>query len=133
MIVLDTHALIWLHEGNLQLGSQARALIDAAWAEDALAVSAISFWEASLLKQKGRIGLALPVAKWRQNLLDDGLIEIPLDGVIGIASTELEGFHPDPADRIIVATAIKHTATLITADGKILGWNGSVKCFDAHV
>jgi PIN domain nuclease of toxin-antitoxin system len=68
-----------------------------------LAVSAITFWEVAMLISKGRITLSLPVTAWRWDLLRLGLVEIPLDGEIGLAATQLD-LHGDPADRLIVAT-----------------------------
>ena len=131
MIVLDTHILIWLDQGNLLLGQQAREAIDHALQNNRLAVSAISFWEASMLQGKGRI--QLPEAQgWRSALLGMGLIEIPVDGKIGIYSNELVNFHPDPADRLIVASAIQLNATLVTADQRILDWSGSLMRVDGR-
>ena len=62
---------------------------------------------------------------WRATLLDDGLIEIPVDGDIGIRANSLVNFHADPADRIIVATALEGHQ-LVTADQRILDWPGNV-------
>jgi PIN domain nuclease of toxin-antitoxin system len=44
----------------------------------------------------------------------------------------LAGLHSDPADRIIVATALAHDATLITADERLLAWRGPLKTHDAR-
>ena len=55
MILLDTHVLLWLDRDDVSLGAQARACISQAWQAGCLAVSAISFWEAALLDQRGRI------------------------------------------------------------------------------
>ena len=40
--------------------------------------------------------------------------------------------HLDPADRFIVATALRDSATLLTADTAILEWRGPLKCHDAR-
>ena len=43
-----------------------------------------------------------------------------VDNEIAVKSVELPGeFHKDPADRLIVATARKMAAPLVTADDKI--------------
>ncbi len=131
MILLDTHALVWLLEGLPALGKKARKIADQALAEDALAVSAISFWEIALLHQKERISLTQDVAAWRKQLLEMGLHEISVDGEIGIAATRLVNFHADPADRLITASAIFFGASLLTADKRILQWMGNVQCIDA--
>jgi PIN domain nuclease of toxin-antitoxin system len=71
-----------------------------------LAVSAVSFLEFGTLWRKGRLQLKGELEDWRDQLLAGGLIEIPLDGAIAIRANRLDSFHPDPADRMIVATAL---------------------------
>ena len=131
-VLLDTHALVWLLEGGENLGEEARQLADAAAKENALLVSAMTFWEVAMLEQRHRLALAQPVANWRQKVLDIGIEEIPMSGDIGILAAEMEGFPRDPADRIIAATAYIHGCTLVTADEGILVWNGSLNCHDAR-
>jgi len=96
-----------------------------------LAVSAISFWEISLLAAKGRLELSQPPAELRAELLNTSVskrvfrnecFEIPLTGEIAIEAVSLETLHGDPADRFIVATAVIHGATLVTADRALLRW-----------
>ena len=95
-------------------------------------MSAMSFWEVAMLVQRRRLVLAQPVANWRHNVLELGIVEIPVSGDIGILATELEDFPLDPADRVFAATAMVHGAGLITADASILGWQGQLSCHDAH-
>lgn len=132
MIVLDTHALIWLSEGAPKLGPGARKLADDALADEALAVSAISFWEVAMLRRRGRIELNQPVGAWRSGLLEVGLLEIGIDGELAVTAAELADFHEDPADRLIVATAARLGATLVTADRRIRDWSGDLRCHDAR-
>ena len=73
--------------------------------------------------QKGRINLQLDLEAWRRDLLDRGLVEIPVDGGIAARAALLEDMHGDPADRLIVATALEGHR-LVTADERILGWPG---------
>ncbi len=124
MILLDTHTLVWLVEGSDRFSGTVRTMIDQALADEKLAVSAITFWEVAMLLNKKRLGLVLPVSVWHKNLLDSGLLEIPVTGAIGIRAANLDNFHGDPADRIITATALMHSALLVTADTKILSWPG---------
>jgi PIN domain nuclease of toxin-antitoxin system len=70
---------------------------------------------------------------WRSDLLQAGLQEVPLRGETAIRAAQLQSFHGDPADRMIVATAIENGATLITADAKILSWEPLHQKMDAHV
>jgi len=132
MIILDTHALVWLDTGNKLLGVQAIKAMDQALADNALAVSAITFWEVAMLSNKGRLTLAFSPEVWRKELIDQGLIELPMDGNTGIRAAELRAFHGDPADRIIVATALSTGSSLITADKKILDWDGLSQTINAR-
>jgi len=131
MLLIDTHVLVWLDEGNPRLGAEALRRIDRSLQSNTLAVSAITFWETAMLVQKGRLSIAPPLTLWRKELLINGLIEIPVTGDIALAAGTLENFHGDPADRIIAATALIHDATLLTADKKILAWP-SVQTVDAN-
>ena len=132
-VVLDTHALIWLVDRDPGLGGEAQALADGALGTDRIAVSAITFWETAMLQQRGRIDLTMPISAWRRAVLALGIAETPVSGDIAIAAVLLDGFHADPADRFIVATAIRGGATLVTADERILGWDGTLKRHDARV
>ncbi|WP_333874973.1 type II toxin-antitoxin system VapC family toxin [Methylobacter sp.] len=131
VILLDTHALVWMDQDNAALGKTARSIAQAAWESWQLAVSAISFWECEMLHRAGRLVLPQSPSRWRDELLATGLIEYPIDGEIGIFAVALEGLHKDPADRFIAATAILKNATLLTADAKLLQWQHSLKRHDA--
>ena len=133
LILLDTHVLVWLAEGETRLGATTRQLADSALAEDMLTVCPISFWEIAMLQERGRVRLDRPVETWRQNLLDAGLVEVAVSGDVAIVAATLSGFHLDPADRLITATAFLRGATLVTADERILRWRGTVKRHDARV
>jgi PIN domain nuclease of toxin-antitoxin system len=131
-VLLDTHALVWLLSGDATLGAQARELMDAAAREEALMVSAISFWEVAMLARRGRLWLQQPADRWRRQVLELGIGEVAVSGDVGILATELAEFPPDPADRMIAATALVQGAALITADTAILGWQGSLVRHDAR-
>ena len=131
MILLDTHVMLWLRLGERKLGTRARAEIDRAWQSGEVAVSAISFWEVAMLKAKGRIEFPEDVALWRREQLAQGVVEIAIDGEIGIHAVGLADFHADPADRLIVATALRGHL-LATADGDILDWTGNLRRLDAR-
>jgi PIN domain nuclease of toxin-antitoxin system len=127
VILLDTHAAVWLANDNPSLGPKSRLIALAARDENQLAISAISFWEIALLVSKDRIEIRYRPAELRVELLDTGIVELALTGDIALLAVELKNLHGDPADRFIVATALAHDATLITADARLLRWRGKVK------
>ena len=131
MILLDTHVLVWFWHGRPQLGQNALNLIEGEWQAGNAAVSAITFWEAGMLLEKGRVELSAETPAWRASLLRDGLIEIPVDGAIAVRAGRLRDIHGDPADRLILATALEGHR-LITADARLLGWPGAIARLDAR-
>jgi len=58
MILLDTHALVWLVEGNERLGPKTLVRINSAHTKGLLSASAITFWEVAMLVEKGRLEIA---------------------------------------------------------------------------
>lgn len=123
MIVLDTHVLLWHEHGDRRLGPRARLAVAGALRAGDASVSAISFWEVGMQVRKGRLDFRLDPEAWRRDLLDQGLIEVPVDGRIAARAASVTGMHGDPADRIIVATALEGHQ-LVTADRQILDWPG---------
>jgi PIN domain nuclease of toxin-antitoxin system len=131
VILLDTHAAIWL-TSNRGLGRESKIIADKALADDRLAISTFSLWEIAMLIRKGRLRALSSASGLRAKLLETGFRELPLTGEIAILAAELEGLHGDPADRIIAATAIAHDATLVTADENLLQWRHRLKRHDAE-
>jgi PIN domain nuclease of toxin-antitoxin system len=132
MIVLDTHTFVWLVEGSRKLGTKARRRVEREASRGQVHVSAFSFWELSMLVEAGRLRMSSDVADVRATALRSGATEIALDGEIGILAARLGGLHGDPADRIIVATALVRRAVLLTADDALLDMKGGPTRIDAR-
>ena len=130
MILLDTHVVLWQELDDRRLGPQTRRTIERALQESMASVSAISFWEVGMRVQKGQLELGLDLHVWRHNLLEGGLTELGVDGDIAVRAGLLSDMHGDPADRIIVATALEGHQ-LVTADRRILDWPGNLSRLDA--
>jgi PIN domain nuclease of toxin-antitoxin system len=125
LVLLDTHAWVWLLTGSERLGPKARRAVQRSLAEGAVLVSAISPWEVAMLVEKGRLVLDRDVGEWVQAALSlPGIRLEPISPEVAVASTRLPGtIHPDPADRIIAATARHLGSTLITADQLLLDYS----------
>lgn len=74
-----------------------------------------------MLDQRGRLELTMEVGDWLRKVEALPCFRfIPADNEIASRSVLLpEPLHRDPADRIIVATAILHGADLVTVDEKL--------------
>ncbi|MGH8499487.1 MAG: type II toxin-antitoxin system VapC family toxin [Methylococcales bacterium] len=121
MIVLDTHAWIWWVSNPEKLSKKARKLIVDAMDQRNICISAISAWEAALLVARGRLRLTMDVGEWIQESEKISSVKfIPVTNAIAVKSVFLPGrLHDDPADRMIIATALTLGATVISKDKKI--------------
>ena len=121
MIVLDTHAWIWFTSKPEALSKKAQKALEAAVKEKNVFVSSISVWEVALLVNKKRLKLSMDVTDWIAKSESLPFIQfIPVSNSIAVKSVNLpQPLHPDPADRIIIATALSIGAPLITKDKKI--------------
>ena len=117
MILLDTHIwLDWIMKGSTALPSGIAMKIES---DTRVAVSAISCFEVTHLVARGAVRLETPVDEWLQVALAPSGIEcLPITCEIARRSVALPMIHKDPADRIIIATAIAHEAELASRDSK---------------
>lgn len=125
MIVLDTNVLLRMTAEDPKMGKRTRQVIDDAVYTQSIAVPTVVFFEAARLHWDNRVDLGMPPDKWRLAHIDRGVAEIYLTGKIAVQAADLharQGFHRDPGDQIIVATAIAEHGTLATTDHKILEW-----------
>jgi len=113
-LLLDTCALLWLVSGSKELSQNTLDSIESA---SIVYVSSISAWEISLKTIKGALELSMDAEKWFELVLKNhSLTLVPLDINILIAANQLPWHHKDPADRFIIATAIRENAAIVTAD-----------------
>lgn len=131
-LLLDTHVLVWLLNGSDRISATVYSHIERAAKQDLLFVSAITPWEVAMLVAKGRLSLNRDVADWIDAALSlPGIHLEPLSPTVAVSSTRLPGqVHPDPADRILLATARSIDATLVTADERMLDYAqaGHLRC-----
>ena len=124
MIVLDTHAWVWFVSNPELLSKPARKAVDAAMEQKEIFISCISAWEVALLVAKKRLRLTLEVPDWIAKSERLPFFHfLPVDNSIAVKSVNLpQPLHSDPADRIIIATAITIAAPVVTKDEKLLNY-----------
>ena len=123
-LLLDTCALLWLVSGDKKISKTALLQIDNT---SIVYVSAISAWEISLKYERKKLVLPLEAEEWFYNTIKKhSLVLVPLDISILCSANKLPLHHKDPADRIIIATAIKEKATIVTGDDKFLKYDVKV-------
>jgi len=126
MIILDTHIWVkWILEEQSSLSEKILGVITGG---SHLVVSAISCFEVSMLAKRGKLELPLPVDQWLQEALyNSGVDALPVTCDIMQSAAMLPDIHRDPADRIIIATALLNQAQLVSLDSVFPGYE-VLKC-----
>jgi PIN domain nuclease of toxin-antitoxin system len=122
VIVLDTHIWIGYIDDPSTLPKPAVDAIRGG--REPVGISSISVWEVFMLERRGRLELRIPARLWVEKCERLALFHfVPVDNTIAQLAVDLpEPIHADPADRIIIATALSFGATLVTKDRKILSY-----------
>jgi PIN domain nuclease of toxin-antitoxin system len=117
MIILDTH--IWYWWINLEHHKLSQTMLTTIEQADEVGISAVSCLEITWLIKKGSLVLPCALTEWLDYATDQSdLISLPVTREIAALSGQLPEHHKDPLDRIIIATAILNSASLISVDGK---------------
>ena len=121
MIVLDTHVWVWWLSDPERLPDRARGVVMEAAGDRAIYISAISAWEIAMLVSRGRLTFTMDAQDWiAKSEALPFLHFVPVDNAIAVRSVRLaEPLHRDPADRIIIATAITMGVPVVSSDTKI--------------
>ena len=123
MILLDTCSLLWLADDPSRFSESARAVLRQPGL--ALYASAFSVFELGVKVAKHKLGLPKPLKEWFPAVCAQFAVrELPLTAAIAAAATELPSLHSDPADRILIATALEHHLTILTPDDTMRQYPG---------
>lgn len=119
--LLDTCAWIDAFSAPELLKAEARKLINS---QRLIHVASISLLEVARKEAAGQLIFGMPLADWFRIALPQNRVKvIELSPEISIDATRLPAWeHKDPGDQLVVATARCHRLTVLTSDGKILGY-----------
>lgn len=123
MLLLDTCALIWSANRDPLLPAALRMIAKAS-ASEGLYLSPVSAWEIGLLVSRGKLSLQVSVEAYIGRVFGQPGIRIAaLTPEIAVRSSYLPGqFHEDPADRLLVTTAVVMGLKFMTRDRRILDY-----------
>lgn len=126
MIVLDTHALLWWAADPDRLSPVAAARLRDVERHGGFA-SAISIWELGLKIKRSKLDVVITIDELVRRTLGTAIELLPVDTATWVRSLDLPWEHRDPADRVIVATALLRGVPLMTNDAEIHRFGG-VEC-----
>lgn len=116
-VLLDTSALLFWTLSPKSLSQTAAEAIGKA---GQICVSGISLWEVGVKAGKGKLHLPLPLREFANRLKSVERVRLlDVSSEDWIATVELAWEHRDPADRVVVATAMRRGLPLITSDGEM--------------
>lgn len=121
MILLDTHVLIWDALTPARLSAPARQAIAEANQSDGILVCDISLWEIAMLVQKGRVQVDADCQAFINLILQANrtTVQAITPQIAALAVGLPPAINQDPADRLIVATALAEDVALVTADSNL--------------
>ncbi|HCD53716.1 MAG TPA: PIN domain nuclease [Balneolaceae bacterium] len=121
MLLLDTQVWIWWLLRDEALTEEELQTLDEHARKGEIAVSAASVWEAELLEGSGKLFLKENFESWIVKATDPKVCKvIPIDTQVISAQRKLPiTFPDDPADRLIVTTALMNNYSLATKNEKI--------------
>jgi PIN domain nuclease of toxin-antitoxin system len=117
-ILLDTHTILWSIEGDSQLSTKARMIIEDI--QNEVYLSAISLFEISIKLKLGKLSLQKPLNEILEDI-DSALLKVlPISHLhlLEYQNLPLTANHRDPFDLLIIATAISENADIISRDKK---------------
>jgi PIN domain nuclease of toxin-antitoxin system len=120
--LLDTHVWVWALEEPEKLGSKARSVLQDL--DNVRLLSAISALEIARWIYFGKLHFSQPLSDWiHASMRALMATAIDLTPAVAVEAYSLPGhLHQDPADRILVASARLSSATLVTADKRLLNY-----------
>lgn len=118
-LLLDTHVWLWYSLGDERLSEEMMRAI--ASPKNTLYLSPISLWETILLTEKDKLTLPPDPYIWIDfNLKMLGAHEVPINRAVATLSHQLFCPSQNIADRLIAATAVHYSLTLVTTDSGLI-------------
>ena len=121
MIVLDTHAWLWLCLEPGKLSAAATNAIRRAITGGGIAIASITLLEVAMMLARGRVIPQGTPETWLDALVDRSDVVVKeITPTVAVLATQLPADFPgDPADRLIAATARAEGLRLVSRDVRL--------------
>ena len=118
-LLIDTHILIWFITEHPQLTNKSKTLIENS---QSCFISVASLWEIGIKMSLGKLELRINLDELVKIILESGFAILPINQIHVIKNSELNFFHKDPFDRILIAQALIEDLEIITSDTTFLNY-----------
>lgn len=113
-LLIDTCALLWLASSPERITAEVRHQITES---ECRYVSSMTFWEIAFKFQIGKLKLGLDPVDWLERVERKfALTVVGVSHEMMVNAALLPLHHRDPADRFIIATALKMNLPIVTND-----------------
>ncbi len=116
-VLLDTHAFLWILADDPRLSRRAGEIFRDKSTH--VSFSAVSLWEIGIKISLGKLKLREDWHDVIMSELDTSRIKwLPINSEHCRIVSELEFFHRDPFDRMLIAQALHENLSILSRDGK---------------
>lgn len=112
--LIDTHAVIWFITDNKSLPAKTKKLIEDK--ENNCFVSIATFWEIAIKNSLGRLDLDADLEEVFELIEQSGFEILPITINHILSNANLEHYHHDPFDRLMIAQAKCENLKIVTKD-----------------
>lgn len=115
-ILLDTHAFLWFVEGCNKLSPTANSFLSDT--DNELFLSIASVWEMQIKVSIGKLKLAVSLSEIvtnQKDINDVQILAVELEHIWQLDN--LQHYHKDPFDRMLIAQAKTESIPIISIDG----------------
>ena len=112
--LLDTHALIWFINGDVELSAKARNAIESEGAENFVSIA--SLWEMAIKISLERLDLKSTFKEVGEHMTNNNFKILPISFEDILKISGLPFHHRDPFDRMIIAQSLTNNLIIISKD-----------------
>ena len=117
-IIIDTHAAIWLFEGNEKMSESTREILNDL--KNMVYVSIASVWEVAIKISTGKLEFDGGIENFIDTIYRNEFELLNISPKHIKTVTGLPYIHRDPFDRMLVAQAIVEDMAIMTTDDNII-------------
>jgi PIN domain nuclease of toxin-antitoxin system len=122
-ILLDTHILLWFLNDSTELSPKSISLLKEA---DEVYASTVNIWEIVVKYSIGKLRIKFQVHNLLDIINDSGLKILNIKPEHALKLVDLENYHKDPFDRLLISQSLVEPLHLLTSDSLIAQYKGNV-------